>query len=78
VAPTPPSTPSPPPHFVVDGTVEAWDSLTRSLRLQHDDHRFVAAPTITGTIPPKGRRVTVSGHVDADGRWVVTGLSARP
>jgi hypothetical protein len=53
---------------VVDGTVEAWAPLTRSLRLRHDDHRFVAAPTITGTILPEGRRVTVSGHVDADGR----------
>jgi hypothetical protein len=70
-------TPVPPRHFVVEGRVDGWDPATRVLQIELDERRFIVSPTVTRTIPSKGMHVTGSGHVDADGQWIITDLARR-
>ena len=65
-------------HLVIDATVDGWDAEIRVLRLRLDDHALVVASTVTWPNVEKGIRVTVSGHLDNIGRWVVTDLRLRP
>jgi hypothetical protein len=60
-------------HFVIDGTVVAWDPVTRVFELH--SRRLVLAPTVGPPLPEPGARVTASGYEDAEGQWVVTTLS---
>jgi hypothetical protein len=57
-------------YFVTDGTVEAWDPVTRVLKLALDGRRFIVSPAIRLTFK-EGQRVTVSGHGTGD-EWTVT------
>ncbi len=57
-------------HFVADGTVEAWDPVTRVLKLALDGRRLVVAPDLVLTFE-QGQRVTVSGH-GTEKEWTVT------
>jgi hypothetical protein len=61
--------------FVTDGTVLSWDRRSRVLRV--DGHLLYVASEVTTPIPGNGTRVTVSGHVTENGRWIVTGLMVR-
>ncbi len=57
-------------YFVTDGTVEAWDPITRVLTLALDGRRFIVSPEIRLTFEER-QRVTVSGHGTGN-EWTVT------
>jgi hypothetical protein len=60
--------PSPPSHFVIDGTIADGNPVARLLWLELDARAFPVAPTVTELIPPKGTPVTVSWHEDKLGQ----------
>ncbi len=62
-------------YFVADGTVEAWDPVTRVLKLALDGRRLVVAPDVVLTFE-QGQRVTVSGHGTGT-EWAITKVVQR-
>ncbi len=57
-------------HFVADGAVEAWDPVTRVLKLALDGWRFIVAPDMVLAFE-QGQRVTVSG-TGTGNEWTIT------